>query len=191
MTEATQSTPRAYAEDPSRQLESVFEAIYWQRMQGVDLINPLLPIKASGFRLWEGSWVGTLLTPWFLNLMVLPADSGCWEGLACGERRGLRFPAGEFPFAGGHEPGIGDYLFCSLMSPVGDLTDPLAAVELAEEVMTLLMTPPEPAEEEATMAETPEKALPCATAARGLSRRDFLRGGSAALDDARLIHVER
>lgn len=189
MSEATEA-PSGFAEDPSRQLESVFEAIYWQRMQGIELINPLLPIKASGFRLWEGGWVGTLLTPWFLNLMVLPADPARWEGLACGERRGLRFPAGEFPFAGGHEPGIGDYLFCSLMSPVGDLTDAQAAVELAEEVMTLLMTPPEPAEE-STAAGVPEQRLPCASASRGLSRRDFLRGGSAVPRDDRLIHVER
>ena len=41
-------------------------------MAGVPMLNPALRVQAVGFRHWQSHWLGVLVTPWFMNLMLLP-----------------------------------------------------------------------------------------------------------------------
>lgn len=130
-----------------RVLERVFVGIQHTRMQGLDeLLNPLLQVEAVGFRYWQGWRVGVLITPWFMNLMILP-DSRPLPARGEGETAYvLELPEGAIAFLFSHERELGDYLMCSLFSPVKEFADQQTARLAAQEVLKLLFTdqPAEP-----------------------------------------------
>ncbi len=113
-------------------LEQTFAAIQASRMEGVPVLNSALRVQAIGFRRHGGFWFGALLTPWFMNLMLLPSDDGTVEPKKVGSKHQFRFPAGTFEFIAGHEDEIGPYLMCSLFSPVFEFEDHDSAVLTAE-----------------------------------------------------------
>ena len=43
-----------------------------ERMADIPLLNPALEVQAVGFSVWEAYCLGVLITPWFMNLMLLP-----------------------------------------------------------------------------------------------------------------------
>ena len=126
---------------PEPVLEAAFRRIQEERMQGIPLLNPALDVAAVGFTQWQGRWVGAMLTPWFLNLMMLPKDPDGWEPLGEGEKRVVEMPSGDYRFAGGFEESIGPYQFVSLLSPVTDIPDQASALSTARDLIPLLLTP--------------------------------------------------
>ena len=147
-------------------------------MQGVPILNPALSVEAVGFRHWNEHWLGVLITPWFMNLWLMPRVSAKWPTITAGASRHHVFPAGVFEFLGGHETTLGDYQACSLFSPMFDFADHTAAHATAVAALDALFdvanrelgevhAPPQSA------AAAPEHALP---AARAVSKRDFLFG---------------
>ena len=67
------------------------------KVKGMPIYNPTLAIEAVGFREHEGRQVGVMVTPWFMNLTVLPspADLAMW---ADGSSTRLAFPSGAYDF---------------------------------------------------------------------------------------------
>jgi [NiFe] hydrogenase assembly HybE family chaperone len=126
-------------EDLSAGLETAFTRIQRERMTGVPLLNPALQVQSVGFRRWENYCLGVLITPWFMNLMLLPLDGNAWEELPSGTKINQSFPSGTYEFILGEEEGIGRYLMCSLFSPVFGFHSQEAAVVTAEAVMARLM----------------------------------------------------
>jgi len=100
-----------------------------QRMADLPFLNDALRVRAVGFVPWQQYWLGVMITPWFMNLMAIPRDTG-EKPLPVGSTQTLVFPAGEFAFTAGYDDELGTYLSCSLMSPVKEL----ANQELAEQV---------------------------------------------------------
>jgi [NiFe] hydrogenase assembly HybE family chaperone len=92
-----------------------------------------------GFRTWEGHCLGILITPWFMNLMLLSPEDDAWSHLPSGTCISHRFPSGTYEFILGEEARIGRYLMCSLFSPVFGFQDQAAAVATAKAVMENLM----------------------------------------------------
>ena len=45
-------------------------------MKGMPIYNPTLAVEAVGFREHEGRQAGVMVTPWFMNLTVLPSRAG-------------------------------------------------------------------------------------------------------------------
>jgi [NiFe] hydrogenase assembly HybE family chaperone len=128
-----------YPEHVSRGLERVFNRIQQERMQGVPVLNEVLQVEAVGFTPWQGHCVGVLISPWFMNLMLLPDEGDDWGHLSVGEKVTHLFPSGPYEFIAGDEEGIGRYQMCSLFSPVFQFADQAAAVATAEAVMQALM----------------------------------------------------
>ena len=126
-------------DDLGRGLETVFRRIQRDRMQGLPILNPALRVKAVGFREWEGHSLGILVTPWFINLMLLPGDGDDWRPLRVGDKQSYRLPSGPYEFILGEEPGIGRYQMCSLFSPVLEFVDRETAEATAEAAMAALM----------------------------------------------------
>jgi len=110
-------------ENPASVLASAFRAVYEERMQGLPFINPALSVEAVDVQPWNGHWLGVLITPWFMNLMLLPDDDAAWPALRPGEKCEKSFPAGVFEFIAGHEDTLGEYLACSLFSPMFEFAD--------------------------------------------------------------------
>ena len=120
-------------------LERQFRAIEQQRMQGLPLLNTALQVKAVGFREWNGHCLGVLITPWFMNLMLLPQEGDSWRELQLGHKQLHQLPSGPYEFILGEEEGVGRYQMCSLFSPVFEFADQETAVATAEAVMQALM----------------------------------------------------
>lgn len=139
---------------PEARLEAVFTQIAHTRMRDIPIINPALRVEAIGFRRWcpgaaasevaDGPlWLGVLLTPWFMNLMLLPAGDEALPPVPPGGETLLALPGGDLPFMAGQEDGIGAYRLCSLFSPVLQFTDQDSARATALEVLRLLFPAPE------------------------------------------------
>jgi len=163
--------------DPRPALEAAFARIHATRMAGLPFLNPALRIEAVGFRRWEGLWLGVLVTPWFMNLMLLPDDESAWPRLRCGDSVAYRLPAGVFEFIRAHEPPLGDYQSCSLFSPMADFADQAGARATAQAALSALFDAASSAgmEGPGTPLAGPATEAPAAVAAAP-SRRDFLRG---------------
>jgi [NiFe] hydrogenase assembly HybE family chaperone len=150
-----------HADDPSPRLEAAFLRIARERMAGLPLLNPALRVQAVGFERWQGHWLGALVTPWFLNLVLLPGDAASWRSAADGARLFRRFGAGDFAFLGGCEPEVGEFQSCSLCSPMADFADQASAVETARLALQMLhVEPPKPATGPGAAAADPESAPP-------------------------------
>lgn len=107
-----------------QQLVSVFARIGEERMKDMPLYNPALQVEAVGFRPWEGWLAGVLVTPWFMNLMLLPGpDTEKLDGIEPGTRRKLAMPKGEVVFTIGEVEEVGPYLAHSIQSPMGHYAD--------------------------------------------------------------------
>jgi len=156
------------AQTAAGRLEATFGAILAERMQDVPILNPALAVEAVGLRDWQGHWLGALVTPWFINLVVLPG-SGAWHAVADRESVWYAFPSGRFEFIAGSEPGLGSYHACSLFSPVQEFADHETARETARVALESLFDP-------AQLGESSGSDQPDGPQ---LSRRDFLRGAAA------------
>jgi len=103
--------------DPSARLTEAFRAVA-ARMDGLPIVNPALAVEAVGFAPWQGHWLGVMLTPWFMNLVIAPGDESAWQPLPPGARRSHAFPAGAYEFIGARDEIAGEFQMCSLFSPV-------------------------------------------------------------------------
>jgi [NiFe] hydrogenase assembly HybE family chaperone len=103
--------------DPSASLVQSFRRVA-QRMHGLDFVNPALDVEAVAFGPWEGRWLGVLVTPWFMNLILAPRDAAAWTSVKPGKKRTYLFPAGAYDFIGARDDDVGEYQMCSLFSPL-------------------------------------------------------------------------
>lgn len=158
-------TPRP---DPSLLIEQTFAAIATGAMRDVPILNPALRVEAVGFRVWEDHWLGVLVTPWTIGLMLLP------KRLAAapppGSVRSYRFPSGSYDFLGGFHAALGGYWTCSLFSPPAEFADQDGARQVAHEVLTALFG-------EDDDSATRREAARLRGQAPVYSRRAFLLGG--------------
>ncbi len=115
-------------------LVSAFRQIERTRMKGLPFLNPELRVEAVGFVPWDTGALGVLVTPWFMNLVLLPGTAE-WPQLRVGDKVRQCFPSGCYEFTVGDEPGVGRYQGCSLFSPMLEFEDQAAAVATAAEVM--------------------------------------------------------
>ncbi len=126
--------------DPSPRLEAAFRAVA-ERMRGLSFVNPAVEVEAVGFAPWDAHWLGVMVTPWFMNLMLLPGDAAAWQAVAPGAKRRYAFPAGTYEFIGGHDAVIGDYQACSLFSPLLEFADHASARLVATLARAALFDP--------------------------------------------------
>jgi len=118
-------------------LIDLFKTIETERMDGIPMLNEALSVDAVGFDCHEGFHLGVLLTPWFMNLVMIPSKEN--EQILASHKVGSKqfhsLPAGQFEFIVGHEEALGKYLSCSLFSPVFEFADQETAMQAAQEVL--------------------------------------------------------
>ena len=136
-------------------LETTFKRILASRMRGLPLLNPALTVQAVGFEGFNGDWLGILITPWFMNLLLLPGQDSAWAESQPGGKFEMPFPYGVFEFTLAGEADLGVYAQCSLFSPMFQFTCQDDALAAARAALQGLLAEPAP---------------------RSLSRRDLLRG---------------
>ncbi|MGX9353126.1 [NiFe]-hydrogenase assembly chaperone HybE [Shimia sp. W99] len=115
-----------------------FTEVWHAKMRDVPMVNKVLHVQAVGFRLHEGRPLGVLISPWFMNLVMLPAEGEDWSDLMAGVKEVIGFPSGDYEFIHNTREMTGGYKACSLFSPMGDFNTQAQAVEVAEAVMVAL-----------------------------------------------------
>lgn len=166
------------APDPSPRLTSAFEAIAG-RMVGLGFVNPELRVEAVDFQPWQGRWLGVMVTPWCVNLMLLPQTADDWESLPQGKTARYRFPAGDYDFISAHDATIGEYQMCSLFSPALEFADHATArlvAQLARRALFDAGNAPDEGLGPAAIDAPGPLARTLAAADAPLSKREFLRG---------------
>lgn len=133
---------------PARQIERYFRRVFAERMAGLPFLNPALDVAVMDFQRVGGDWLGVVVTPWCLQLMLLPGRGTLWEDIPAGERRQVGFPAGTIEFiADAGESDLPAFQYCPLIAPVTAIADMASARQAAEDAMLVIMTPPAPRSE--------------------------------------------
>jgi [NiFe] hydrogenase assembly HybE family chaperone len=120
----------------TRRLVSDFAEVFHSKMRDVPLVNHALHVEAVGFVPHAEGFLGVLVAPWFMNLVLLPKEGR--PALRAGEKEVLSFPSGDYEFLHNSRPEVGPYLACSLFSPMSDFTSQLQATDVARAVMAEL-----------------------------------------------------
>ncbi len=128
----------AMIRERTKALEADFTEIWNGKMRDVPMVNALLQVEAIGFRLHEGRPLGVLLSPWFMNLVLLSAEGEDWSGLTPGEKEVIEFPSGAYEFTHNTREMVGGYKACSLFSAMGEFRSQAQAVDVARAVMGAL-----------------------------------------------------
>lgn len=110
-----------------------------EKMAELPIYNPELDVAVVGFRPYQQGELGVLVTPWCMNLIMLPdAENINYPDHSVGAKQMLALPSGHYEFIWGDAEGIGRYLSCSLFSPMFEFDSHKIAIETAEEVMKAL-----------------------------------------------------
>lgn len=120
-----------------------YQAIYEERMRDLPIVNPRLAVEAVGFEQWDEQDLGVLITPWFMNLVLLP-DSDTLADFPQGEQVQCQFPSGPCDLTVYQDEELGTYLAAVLFRTVADFPDQAVARAVAEEALAnILAEPPE------------------------------------------------
>ena len=114
------------------------------RMRPLPQYNAALEVDAVGFREYHGRQVGVVVTPWFMNLTVLPApdEQPPWHA---GRITRLDFPSGPYDLMVGEAEGVGRIATTSLFSLMHDFADAETARATARAALDALFEAPRPA----------------------------------------------
>lgn len=148
-------------------------------MEGLAVFNPRLTVEAVGFREWDrGRWLGVMITPWFMNLVLLPGPGDDWAAREPGARQSWTLPDGDYDFTLAGTGEVPVHQSCALFTTVTGFPDMESARAVAHQVLVALFTPP-PAD--APAAERPPQET---GVQRALTRRDLLRRAVGAPGDS-------
>ncbi|WP_439525339.1 [NiFe]-hydrogenase assembly chaperone HybE [Roseovarius mucosus] len=115
-----------------------FTEVWHGKMRDVPIVNKLLHVQAVGFHVHEGRPIGVLISPWFMNLVVLAGEGEDWSTLVPGTKEVIGFASGEYEFIHNVREMVGGYKACSLFSPMGEFRSQAQAVDVARAVMVAL-----------------------------------------------------
>ncbi len=149
--------------DPLVRLEKVFREIGRTRMAGLPILNPALAVEGVDFVAWGGHWLGALVTPWFLNVVLFPRSMPV-PRVPEGREVSLSFPSGPCSFREIRLPELPPFLVHPVLSPMTGVASQEEARRLASQAVGNLIG----------ISETsPERVREARSVA---SRRLFLKG---------------
>jgi [NiFe] hydrogenase assembly HybE family chaperone len=147
-----------------------FTLIGEQRMRDLPVYNPALSVEATGFQPLGNDCIGVLITPWFMNLVLLPADARALTA-STGAKVSRELASGAQDFMIGEDEELGRYAFISLASPMFAFENQATARRAARAGLDRFVAP--------RQAEPSDKAAEHTlhfTPAADMQRRAFLRG---------------
>jgi len=151
---------------PAEAVEEAFFRIQQEQMADIPILNPALAVEAVDFQRWQGHWLGIVVTPWCMSMLLVPGSTENWVSTGENKRRFVRFPAGDFAFLGSEEAELGEYQSCPLFSPMGKFSTQAEATMTARAALIALLTSAQQARVAPKVQKDPDEP--------SLSRRRFL-----------------
>lgn len=134
-----------YPENPGALVQQAFEKVaQTEDMLALPFYHRDIQVKSIDFQLFEEQWIGVVLTPWMMNIVILPGPTQIWPQRQIGDKLGLQFPRGKVLFIVGEMDEIGQYLSCSVKSPLDQHIGALIYEQLAQDVLKDLLGQKEP-----------------------------------------------
>ncbi|MEZ5788156.1 MAG: [NiFe]-hydrogenase assembly chaperone HybE [Xanthobacteraceae bacterium] len=99
-------------------LVASFARIGEETMRGLPFYNENLVVEAIGFDRLGDDWLGALITPWFLHLMLISDQPSPYAEAANGKKRTVELPGGAVMFRCGGTDDFGLFHAHSVASPV-------------------------------------------------------------------------
>lgn len=137
--------------DPQEAAEvllQAFEKILQENMKDVPILNHRLQVQTLGFQEYEGRIIGIVITPWLMNLVMLPNEQDDWSMLNLGKKMPIKFPSINYKFMVNEIDDIGKYKTHSLYSPMHEFSSQDHAVKVAQDFLGGLLVKREPTAEE-------------------------------------------
>ncbi len=138
------SKPQAAADA----LEQAFNKILNEQMTGIPILNTALKVQALGFQEYQNRVIGVLITPWLMNLVMLPGEDDDWHMLDLGKKQSHKFPSNTYKFMVNEIDGIGKCQAHSLFSPMNEFVNQDHALAAAQSFLDALMVVAGPTEED-------------------------------------------
>jgi [NiFe] hydrogenase assembly HybE family chaperone len=114
-----------------------YRQVYEETFRDLPIVNTRLDIEAVGFSSLDEHQLGVLITPWFMNLFLLPGNER-WDDRPQGAACNVELPGGKLDFRVSHEQALGTILSAARFSTVADFPDHALAREVAQETLRLL-----------------------------------------------------
>lgn len=163
-----------------KHLKKHYQSIYKNKMSDIPIVNNKLEVAVVGFTDWDTSFgtaseIGILITPWFMNIVLLPKDT-MHHKIRPGKRINILLADGEYSFLTQSDENFGTYLTCSLFSPMFEFKTQKQALETAEALMAQLLSSDEFKRAKKLEIAELEKINNDRIMGSSVSRRNFLRG---------------
>jgi len=120
-------------------LEQIFVHILHNNMQGIPILNNHLAVQTLGFQVFDGRIIGIIITPWLMNLIMLPNKQDDWSKLQLGDKMPVKFPSAVHKFMVNEIDGIGKCKTCSLYSPMHEFSSQTHALTVAQDFINALL----------------------------------------------------
>lgn len=127
---------------PKAEVKAAFDVVARESMHDLTFLHPSMPVYVSDFTLFEGQWVGSVITPWMLSVLIFPGPEQVWPVRKVSEKLGLRLPYGAMTFTVGALDNVSQYLSCSLMSPLSHDLSVEEGIRLAEDCARMVLSLP-------------------------------------------------
>ena len=108
------------------------------KMRELPMYNAQLRVEDVGFEIRDGRMSGVLITPWCMNLVLLPDDDDQWHNLPPGKTVEVEFPSGNHRCVLSTPEGVASHLSLPLFTTVQDFDGQDTARRVAEETLRLL-----------------------------------------------------
>ncbi len=129
-------------------IEKTFEKIHTENMQGIPILNSRISVQALGFQEYQDRIIGVIITPWLMNLVLLPSSEEDWSDFVLGHKETHEFPAGKYRFLVNEIDGIGFCQTHSIFSPMNNFVSHEQAVVAAQNFLAKLYVTTEPGTED-------------------------------------------
>lgn len=138
------------------------------RMKDLPVYNAALDVAVVGRRDSEEGLVCVVITPWMMNLALLPGSDA--RKRREGTTRNVQFPSGAYGFTAAYLDDFGALETCSLFSPMDCFDDMAVARQVAREALGALFAPGRTEKREVPQEVPDNKGA--------FTRRDLFRGAA-------------
>ena len=77
----------------AKTVEQAFERVHRESMQNIPILNPRINVQTLGFQYYQERIVGIVITPWLMNVILLPCEDDDWSGEVLGRKEIHAFPS--------------------------------------------------------------------------------------------------
>lgn len=138
---ALQSIIQGFEQEPSILFQSAMQEVA-KEMQDLPFYREGIECYCPKFVLFENQWIGTVVTPWMLSVVILPGKDQQWEPREIGDKLTIQLPYKSLTFTVSSLETIPQYLSCSLHSPIDPSMTNAQAVQLAQDCLRMILSMP-------------------------------------------------